>query len=200
MSGLLVLTPMHVERAAVRRALPDALVVRTGIGAARSRAAALRAQRVSAAAVAVAGLCGAVAEGPRPGDLVVATELRGAEGVVRCEAELLVAALATEGFERVHTGPLASVDHVVRGVERAVLAGEGALAADMESAWLAPAAAGRPFVVLRVVLDAPGGGLTRVPSQLTGAWAAWRTLRRAAPALAVWAGLHEAEPACTVRA
>jgi 4-hydroxy-3-methylbut-2-en-1-yl diphosphate reductase len=191
MSRLLILTPMRIERAAVRRALPDALVLRTGVGAARSQAAALRAERLPAAAVAVVGFCGAVAQGLRPGDLVVATELRGATGAVRCDPEFLVAALATEGFERVHAGPVTSVDHVVHGLERAVLARQGALAADMESAWLAPAAAGRPFAVMRVVLDAPGAGLTRVPSQLAGACAAWGVLRRAAPALAVWAGLQE---------
>ena len=187
-SRLLVLTPMRVERAAVRRALPDALVLHSGVGAARSRAAALRAARVPAAAVAVAGFCGAVAEGLRPGDVVVASELRGPDGVVACESAALVAALAVEGLERVHAGPLVSVDHVVHGPERGVLAREGALAADMESAWLAAAAAGRPFAVLRVVLDAPGAA-GRLPVSPAGAWAAWRALRRAAPALAVWAGL-----------
>jgi 4-hydroxy-3-methylbut-2-en-1-yl diphosphate reductase len=193
MSRLLVLTPMRVERVAVRRALPDALVLRTGVGAARSKAAALRAARLPAASVAVAGFCGAVAEGPRPGDLVVATELRGAAGAVRCDPAPLVAALAAEGFERVHAGPVTSVDHIVHGPERAALAREGALAADMESAWLEPAAVGRPFVVLRVVLDAPGPGLAYGPARLAGAFAAWRVLRRAAPALAVWAGLQEPE-------
>jgi 4-hydroxy-3-methylbut-2-en-1-yl diphosphate reductase len=191
MIRLLVLTPMRVERAAVRRALPDALVLRTGIGAARSQAAAVHAARVPAAAVAVAGFCGAVAEGLRPGDVVVASELRGPDGVIVCESAPLVAALATEGVERVHAGPLACADHVVHGPERGVLAREGALAADMESVWLAVAAAGRPFVVLRVVLDAPGWSLLRPFATLAGAFAAWRALRRAAPALAVWAGLHD---------
>lgn len=189
-SRLLVLTPMCVERVAVRRALPDALVLHSGVGEARSRAAALRAARVPAAAVAVAGFCGAVAEGLRPGDVVVASELRGPDGVGACESAALVAALTVEGLGRVHAGPLVSVDHVVHGSERGLLAREGALAADMESAWLAAAAAGRPFAVLRVVLDAPGPG--RLPVSPAGAWAAWRALRRAAPALAVWAGLCDA--------
>ena len=90
-----------------------------------------------------------------------------------------------------HVGPLASADHVVHGPERGVLAREGALAADMESFWLAAAAAGRPFAVLRVVLDAPGGGPGRLPLSPTSAWASWRALRRAAPALDVWAGLYD---------
>jgi 4-hydroxy-3-methylbut-2-enyl diphosphate reductase len=57
----------------------------------------------------------------------------------------------------------------------------------MESVWLAPAAAGRPFAVLRVVLDTPERELSRPLATLTGGLAAWRALRRAAPALALWA-------------
>ena len=87
---------------------------------------------------------------------------------------------------------MASADHVVRGAERAALAGEGALAADMESAWLAPAAAGRPFAVLRVVLDTPEREFHRPLATLAGGVTAWRALRRAAPALALWAGVGRA--------
>jgi 4-hydroxy-3-methylbut-2-en-1-yl diphosphate reductase len=61
---------------------------------------------------------------------------------------------------------------------------------DMESAWLAQAAGGRPFIVLRVVLDAPGPSCSR-SAALGSPLTAWRALRRAAPALAVWARLHE---------
>jgi 4-hydroxy-3-methylbut-2-en-1-yl diphosphate reductase len=191
MSGLLVMTPMLVELAAVRCELPGALVVRTGVGPARSRTAALRAARAPAGAVAVAGFCGAVAGGLRAGDVVVPDEVRGPCGVLALETAALAAALAVEGIDRVHTGPVVCVDHVVRGSERDVLAGEGAVAVDMESAWLAAAAAGRPFVVLRVVLDTPTDGVRALAGRAAAA-GAWRALRRAAPALAVWAGLHEA--------
>jgi 4-hydroxy-3-methylbut-2-enyl diphosphate reductase len=170
---LLVIAPLRIERAAVRRRLPGALVLRSGMGAARARAA--------------AGFCGAVAEGLRPGDIVVASEVRGPDGVTRCASGPLVAALAALGAPRVHVGPVASADHVVRGVERGVLAGEGALAADMESAWLAPAAEGKRFAVLRVVLDTPAREIQRPLATLAGALTAWRALRRAAPALVVWA-------------
>ncbi len=68
-----------------------------------------------------------------------------------------------------------------------MLAGEGALAVDMESAWLARAAGERPFAVLRVVLDAPAREIHRPLATLAGGLAAWRALRRAAPALALWA-------------
>ena len=75
----------------------------------------------------------------------------------------------------------------MRGAERFALAGEGVLAVDMESAWLAPAATGRPFAVLRVVLDTPAREIYRPLATLAGGLTAWRALRRAAPALALWA-------------
>ena len=57
----------------------------------------------------------------------------------------------------------------------------------MESAWLAPAAEGKRFAVLRVVLDTPDREIHRPLATLAGGLTAWRALRRAAPALAVWA-------------
>ena len=187
---LLVIAPLRIERAALRCGLPGALVLHSGMGAARSRAAASSAACIPAVAVAVAGFCGAVSGGMLPGDVVVASEVRGPEGVTTCEARPVVAALAALGIENVRVGPVASVDHVVGGAERRALAAGGALAADMESAWLAPAAAGRPFAVLRVVLDTPERELSRPLTTLAGALAAWRALRRAAPALALWAQLR----------
>jgi 4-hydroxy-3-methylbut-2-enyl diphosphate reductase len=184
---LLVITPLRIERAAVRRALPEALVLRSGMGAVRARCAARVAAGVPADAVAVAGICGAVAGGLRAGDVVVASEVRGPVGVALCESDAVAAALSALGIERVRVGPVASVDHLVRGAERGLLAGEGALAVDMESAWLAPAAAGRPFAVLRVVVDTPAREINRPLATLAGVLAAWRELRRAAPALAQWA-------------
>jgi 4-hydroxy-3-methylbut-2-enyl diphosphate reductase len=192
---LLVIAPLRLERAAVRCGLPQALVLRSGTGAARARSAALVAARIPVAALAVAGFCGAAAEGLRAGDLVVASEVRGSAGVTACASGPLVAALASLGIERIRVGPVASVDHLVRGAERRVLAGEGVLAVDMESAWLAPAAVGRPFAVLRIVLDTPAREIYRPLATLAGGLAAWRALRRAAPALALWARAQsEGEP------
>ena len=184
---LLVLTPLRIERAAVRRRLPGAMVLRTGMGAANARAAAFVAAGIPADAVAVAGFCGAVAGGLRAGDVVVAGEVRGPEGVTVCDARPVVAALEAQGIGRISVGPIASADHVVHGAERGVLAAHGALAADMESAWLATAAAGRPLAVVRVVLDTPSREIYRPLATLAGGVAAWRALRRAAPALALWA-------------
>jgi 4-hydroxy-3-methylbut-2-en-1-yl diphosphate reductase len=185
-SRLLVVAPLRLERAAVRRALPDAHVLRSGMGAARARTAASVVAASPADAVAVVGFCGAVRRGLRAGDIVVASQVRGEQGVVTCSSGPLVAALAALGVERVHVGPIASLDHVVRGAERDLLAEQGVLAVDMESAWLAPGAAGRPFAVLRVVLDTPERELTRPLATLAGAFGAWRALRRAAPALSAW--------------
>jgi len=186
---LLVVTPLRLEYLAVRRALPEALVLRSGMGPERARAAAFRAARMQASAVAVAGFCGAVAGDLLPGDVVVAGEVRGPAGVITCRSGPLVAALAAVGVERVRVGTVISAGHVVRGGERSLLASAGAAAVDMESAWLAPAAAGRPFVVLRVVLDTPSHEIYH-PATLSGGLRAWRALRRAAPALAIWAGAH----------
>lgn len=184
---LLVIAPLRIERAALRRGLPDARVLRSGMGAARAQAMSRAAARVPARAVAVAGFCGAVVPDLRAGDVVVAAEVRGPDGVTICDSPRLVEALAALGIERVHAGPVASAGHVVWGAEREVLAREGVLAVDMESAWLAPAAAGRPFAVLRVVLDAPAREIYRPFATLAGGLAAWLALRRAAPALALWA-------------
>jgi 4-hydroxy-3-methylbut-2-enyl diphosphate reductase len=56
----------------------------------------------------------------------------------------------------------------------------------MESFWLARAAAGRPFAVLRAVSDGPRHEFWR-PAIVTQGIAALRSLRRAAPSLAAWA-------------
>ncbi len=194
---LLLLAPMAVEAAALRWAAPGVTVVRTGMGPERAVAAAAVARRLPGRAVAVAGFCGALTGDLRPGDIVVATEVRGPHGpTVACSSEPLVAALhaalGARGVERVFAGPVLSVDHVVRGAERVVLAAAGpatatSLAVDMESAWLADAAAGRPFAVLRVVLDTPGHELGQALTMPIACVKAWRALRRAAPALAAWA-------------
>jgi 4-hydroxy-3-methylbut-2-en-1-yl diphosphate reductase len=209
---LLLLAPMGIEAAALWWATPGVTVVRTGVGPAHAVAAAAVASRRAGNAVAVAGFCGALSGDLRPGDIVVATEVHGSHGgphaePVRCSWEPLVAALGARGIGRVFAGPVVSVDHVVRGGERAVLAAGGksgatggasglasaesgavgALVVDMESVWLAPAAAGRPFAVLRVVLDTPTHELGRALTTPIAGLRAWRALRRAAPALAAWA-------------
>ncbi|HEY1596699.1 MAG TPA: hypothetical protein VGF74_14985, partial [Thermoleophilaceae bacterium] len=65
------------------------------------------------------------------------------------------------------------------------LAEDGSIAVDMETAWLAPAAAGRPFAALRAVVDTPSRELVRISTVSSGI-KAYRALGRAARALEAW--------------
>jgi 4-hydroxy-3-methylbut-2-enyl diphosphate reductase len=75
---------------------------------------------------------------------------------------------------------------MARGAERAQLASDGSIAVDMESAWLAAGAAGRPFAALRAVVDTPSRELVRFSTVPSG-FKAYRALGRAAGALDSWA-------------
>ena len=86
-----------------------------------------------------------------------------------------------------HTGHIVSSSRLVHGAERARLAARGAIAVDMESAWLRGAGGGRPFAVLRVVVDTPATRLSHPVEALRGYLRAQRALRRAVPALLDWA-------------
>jgi 4-hydroxy-3-methylbut-2-enyl diphosphate reductase len=189
---LLLLAPLAIERAAVRGAASGAVVLHTGMGATRSRKAVSRAKATTAVAVAVVGFCGATDDSLRPGDVVVASEVRGPRAeTVKCSHGPIVAALRSRGITSLHVGPIASVDHVVHGAQRAELARSGAVAVDMESVWLAEAAAGRPFAVVRVVVDTPSQELHRPLGILKGGVDAWQTLRQVAPALVAWAAASD---------
>jgi 4-hydroxy-3-methylbut-2-en-1-yl diphosphate reductase len=185
---LLVFTPLTIESLAVRGKLPGARTIRSGMGQRKARDAARRAATSPAKAVAIAGFCGAIATDLRPGDIVVATELRTPDGLaIPCSSGPLAAALERIGARRVHVGPIASLDHIVRRDERQALADAGVIAVDMESSWLAAAALDRPLAVLRVVVDTPDRPLSRIGATVTGGLAGYRALRSAAPALAAWA-------------
>ena len=187
MTHTLVLTPLRLEAAAVRRGLPDAQVIRTGMGRERSVDAATRRRVLATGAVAVAGVAGAVDDTLRPGDVVVATEVRTEEGHIRAcpSATLLANAVRARGLHAV-CGPVLSADRVIGASEREGLRAAGVVAVDMESAWLAATAGERPLAVLRVVVDAPGRRLLD-PRTLVAGTKALGALYRAAPALAVWA-------------
>jgi 4-hydroxy-3-methylbut-2-enyl diphosphate reductase len=185
----IVLTPLRVEARAVAAGAPQLETVVCGMGPRRARRAAsdLAAECRGAQAVAVAGFCGGLDPSMRPGDVVVATEVRGPNGSVALPAApLLASAIARLGL-RVHEGPLVSVDHVVRGEERARLATvEGAVAVDMETAWLIATASDRPHAVVRVVVDTAERELKSVAT-IPGGVRAYRSLRRVGRALQTWA-------------
>jgi len=188
---LLVLAPLGIEAGALRRGLAadsevSTVVLRTGMGPRRSAQSLQRVRESSARALAVAGLCGAVSPDLRPGQVLVAGELRGPAGCIAlASASSLLASLAREGVPA-RGVPIASVERAVRGRERERLAREGVAAVDMESAWLYAAAGIRPFAVLRVVVDAPGHEWLR-PGIALDALRALRALTRSARALQRWA-------------
>ncbi|HEY6596657.1 MAG TPA: 4-hydroxy-3-methylbut-2-enyl diphosphate reductase [Asanoa sp.] len=179
--GVTVCTPMVVERAALRGARTP--VRRSGMGPRRSG---VSAAGLAGRAVLVAGVGGGLGPEVRPGDVVVASEVRRPDGPpVSCpSAPLLAGQLGRLGLT-VHVGPVASRPGVVDGAARRALAATGALAVDTESGWLAPSC-GEPFAVVRAIADADDKPLLR-PATVTRGIAALRALRRAVPAIDAWA-------------
>jgi 4-hydroxy-3-methylbut-2-enyl diphosphate reductase len=140
--------------------------------------------------VAVVGVCGALDPGLQPGDVVVATELRSADGRVQLDvpsAALVAADLARAGLP-VRTGPLVTGHGLVTGAARERLRDQGVLAVDMESAWIAAevGAASRPFSVVRVVLDTPQRELRSIGT-VTNLPLVRRRIAAAMPTLERWA-------------
>ncbi len=186
--GLVVCSPLAFEARALRRGLGNGgTVLRTGYGVARAREQADRLADVAFGMLAIGGTGAGLSADLKPGDLVVGSEVSaGAPGtsVTFPSAPLLAGELRRAGL-RARAGKIVTVDHLVRRGERERLAGQGALAADMESAPLLTAADGRPAIVLRAISDTPQRPL--LPWAVPGGIAALRSLRLAGPALARWA-------------
>ena len=184
-ADLLLLTPLRVEQAMLRH--PRARILHTGMGPAKARVAAARALAIDAGAVAIAGVCAGVSPLLRAGDVVCASELRRADAApVPLAGSAGLAHLLHERGFRVHIGPLLSLDHVAKPEERDGLADGDTVAVDMESAWLADGAAGRPLAVVRVVADAAGRRLAD-PRMLVDGPRALASLWRLSDALVEWA-------------
>ncbi len=183
-AAVAVWTPSRPEAAAVRRGLGRGAyrgeVERVGVGG-RTRAP----RRDGAAPVAVAGIAGALAPDLRPGDVVVADEVRGPDGTRLLPGSSLLAARLRRDGLTVRCGPVLSVDHVVDEPERGRLAAAGALVVDMESAALLRDLPDGPLAVVRVVADAADGRLFR-PVNAGRMLTALRTLGRIGPALEAW--------------
>ncbi len=183
-AGLLVFAPLRFEANAVRRGftLPTSRVQRTGMGAARSRKAAAQSKPGPFSAMVVMGTAAGLADGLRAGDLVVATEVTDGETTVELPgAELLAAELRRAGLNA-RAGRVVQVKKIINSAERTRLAADGFIAADMESAALVAATAGRPVAVIRAVSDGGFG-----PGMVTGGMTALRSLRAAAPVAERWA-------------
>ena len=188
MSGLTVCAPLRIEARMVRRGLRAAgvpagsggtdqiQVIRTGYGPVRAAASAARIGRSGAGALAVCGVGGSLTAQLRTGDLVVASEVSDGTTTVSCpSAPLLAAELRRAGLRAV-TGPVVTVDRLVRQ-NHAALAASGAIAVDMESAPLVAGAGTLPAVVVRAISDTPDHQLVS-PSIVTGGIAALRSLRK----------------------
>ena len=166
-----VLAAMRLEALAL-----GGRVVRTGMGHHRAQAKAteVAATLAPGSPVVLAGISGGLDPALAPGTMVVATAVRDPdEAVLDLGAE--DAATVAEGLRRtgraVHLGPVVSSTTLVHGVRRTELARTGALAVDMESAWVARAMAGHRLVVVRVVADTAGNvalGLVRGLAALRG--------------------------------
>jgi hypothetical protein len=198
-TGWAIYAPMGFEARALRAGLRTAegsgrtggVVLRTGVGPRRARRAA--GIRPAPSVVAIAGLCGGLRPDLRPGDVVVADDVRvdaltaGANPApIRLPAApVLAAALRRHGLT-VHTGTVISTDHLVSGADRDRLAVTGALAADLESVWLLSGRTEAALACVRVIADPAPGGLLR-PATLAHLRTALRTLPAVAAGLVEWA-------------
>jgi len=201
---LLIAAPMRVEALLIRSGTRHARVRRTGMGPRRARAAARALVNEPGDRLLVVGFCGGLDEESEPGEVIVADELLldpealaageadGQERRMCISAPELARALSGSGLQ-VRRGPVVCVSRLVLGKRRRELHEAGAIAVDMESAWLAAGAGSRPFGVVRVVLDSPGHELLR-PAAVLAAVRAGRALRRVAGVLGEW-GSTTAAPA-----
>ena len=143
---ILAATPLEAQ--AVRRAVPSATVVESGIGLSRVQGRSLGEVVISC------GLAGGLRAGVRTGTGLVPDNVRAPNGeLVRCDPELseaLAAAAAGLNIE-IDRGTLVTTAHLVTGDERRALSARGYAAVDMETGLIrAPRLA-----AVRVVLDTP---------------------------------------------
>ena len=192
---LLVCAPLRIEARAVRHGLAGLAaggavrVARTGFGPRRSARRASEIARQPFGKLAVTGIGGALDRDLRPGEIVVATEVRrdgGDSPVVQCPSAPLLAGELRRAGLAARTGPIVTTARLAHGPGRKRLGAAGSLLVDMESAALAGAAGSRPVVVLRAVCDGPDRPLLHLGT-VTGGLVALRALRRAGPVMRQWA-------------
>ncbi|HEY5261345.1 MAG TPA: hypothetical protein VIJ33_04485 [Solirubrobacteraceae bacterium] len=190
MSDVLITAPLRLEALAIRAGCRRLRIQKTGMGRERSLAAVAKLQSDPAAALLVMGVCGGLEERCQPGEVVIADELLDGEcreqkhecRLACPSAEPLADALERRGIA-VRRGTIVSVARIAHGEKRVELRERGATVVDMESAWLAAGAGGRPFAVIRVVADTPSREVTRPLLTLMGAARAALSLRRVAAVL-----------------
>ena len=189
MSGLVVVTALRTEYAALAGRVPGATLERCGMGPERVRSWLPRLEELAPDAVVVAGVAGGLDPSLRAGDVLVATEVRDRRGRTLLRGAAPLAAELRRLGLRVRTGPMVSCDEVVGGAAaRAKLAATGALAVDMESAEIVRATQGIPTAVVRVIVDTAFSPVARLATIPAGA-RALHALRVAGPAFRGWAKL-----------
>ncbi|HEX5309867.1 MAG TPA: hydroxysqualene dehydroxylase HpnE [Solirubrobacteraceae bacterium] len=167
-SDVLIVSPLGVEAMAVRSAAPGMRVRTTGMGPRKAMAAVPALAADEAAALVIVGFGGGLAQDSRLCEVVVAEEVLAIDSEGRPAGERIDCSIA-ERLERALTGhglptcrgTVASVQEIVVGAARERMLASGAIAVDMESAWVAEAARGRPFAVVRVLSDTPEHELRR---------------------------------------
>ena len=193
MSALTILAPMAIEARAARtgagvrrgEAHDGVTVHKIGVGPRHARRARLLTAQHPEASVVLVGFGGGLDPGLKPGEVVLASELRGPHGTIACADPTILAGLLERHGLPVRVGPIVSSRAPVLGRRRAQLRDTGALVADMESAWLAGEA--DELAVLRVVVDVPHRGGPHRGRTLIEARNAYRNLRRACELLDDWA-------------
>jgi hypothetical protein len=169
---------MGVEAWGVRRRAPNLRVVQVGIGG--------RPPVGLHGIVISAGLCGGLLPEQTPGTVVIPTQVADERGVTHaCDPGVVLALQKAARYLRlpVTGGSLISTSGMVTGTERAMWAGRGHVAVDMESAAAAESA--QRFGVLRVILDTPS-------HELSAAWAnPGRAIRQPSNwSEAIWLGVN----------
>jgi 4-hydroxy-3-methylbut-2-enyl diphosphate reductase len=204
MSDVLIVSPLGVEALAVRSAAPGLRVRTTGMGPRKAMSAVPALLQDPASALVIVGFGGGLPLDSRLCEVVVADEVVaiGADGVPEGEriacagAARLREGLASYGLS-CRGGTVASVHEIITGPARTRMLASGAVAVDMESAWVAQAACRRPFAVVRVLLDTPEHDLRqRLPvgpplPTIAGGMRALATLRRVGAAFGQMGRLGE---------
>jgi 4-hydroxy-3-methylbut-2-en-1-yl diphosphate reductase len=158
-ADLAVLTALRVEAETIGGG-----VMLTGVGReqACTTGARLRESLAAGTPVALSGIARRLDPALAAGALVVATELRTTDGTP--PRHLPAAALVASDLQRlglhVRTGPLVSSSTPVSAEEAEILAADGAIAWDMESAWLARQLPDHPIAVVRAIVETGRTGAT----------------------------------------
>ena len=189
MSRTLVVTALRTERAALHRHVAGATLARTGMGPDRAGRWRPGADLARLQAAVITGLAGGLAPDARPGEVVVATEVRDDAGTLALPGAVALAGRLADAGHPVRLGPIVTTSRLVGGAaERAALAAAGAIAVDMESAPLARTLGARVAVaVVRIVVDTPTTPLLRLATVPAGI-AALRRLRAIGPIIGAWDG------------